>query len=282
MLRHTFCHLPGVGEATERRLWRSGLTSWDALLAPQGPRTSGRLTATQLRESQERYDRQDPAWFGERLPPAQQWRLFRDFRHSCAYLDIETTGMGGRDEITTIACYDGRSVRHYVQGRDLPRFLDDVRAYQLLVTYNGKSFDVPFIERYLRCQLDHAHIDLRHLLRGLGVRGGLKSCEKQMGLARPGMAGIDGCVAVLLWQEFKRRDDPRALESLLAYNVQDAVNLETLMVLAYNLKLAELADVPFAAGYKLEVPTRAANPFQVDAVTVARVLRENPLPVAAW
>jgi uncharacterized protein YprB with RNaseH-like and TPR domain len=285
MLRHTFCHLPGVGEATERRLWGSGLTSWDALLDQARTRTSPvarRLPAAHLRESLERYERSDPVWFGERLPPAQQWRLFRDFRGSCAYLDIETTGMGGLDEITTIALYDGRIVRHYVRGRDLPRFLDDVAAYRLLVTYNGKSFDVPFIERCLRCRLDHAHIDLRHVLRSLGLRGGLKSCERQMGLSRPGMEDIDGCVAVLLWAEFTRRGNAAALESLLAYNVQDAVNLEKLMVLAYNLKLAELADVPFAAGYRLEVPAPAANPFRVDALTVARLLRENPLPAAAW
>src|SRR5262245_18105822 len=29
MLTNTFCHLPGVGEKTERRLWSAGVTSWD-------------------------------------------------------------------------------------------------------------------------------------------------------------------------------------------------------------------------------------------------------------
>lgn len=46
----------------------------------------------------------------------QHWRLFPDFRQRLVYLDIETTGMGSpADTITTIALYDGRTVRWYVQ-----------------------------------------------------------------------------------------------------------------------------------------------------------------------
>ena len=50
--------------------------------------------------------------------------------------------MGWSDEITTIALYDGWTIRHYVQGHNLHGFLHDVQACQLLVTYNGKTFDV--------------------------------------------------------------------------------------------------------------------------------------------
>jgi 1-aminocyclopropane-1-carboxylate deaminase/D-cysteine desulfhydrase-like pyridoxal-dependent ACC family enzyme len=32
------------------------------------------------------------------------------------------------------------------------------------------------------CRLDQAHIDLRHTLAALGLRGGLKACERQVGL----------------------------------------------------------------------------------------------------
>ena len=132
------------------------------------------------------------------MPAAESWRLFGDFRGDCAYLDIETTGMESFDQITTIALYDGRTIRTYVQGRNLMDFIQDVSAYQVLITYNGKSFDVPFLTRCLHCRLDQAHIDLRHVLASLGVRGGLKSCERQLGLARPGLEDVDGYVAVLL------------------------------------------------------------------------------------
>jgi hypothetical protein len=145
MLRHTFCHIPGVGEKTERRLWEAGLTSWEAVLereAGQRHPAARRLPVEHLRESVRQHAAGDPAWFAQRLPAAQSWRLFRDFRERCAYLDIETTGMAAYDHVTTIALYDGRTVRHYVHGQNLHDFARDVAAYRLLVTFNGKRFDL--------------------------------------------------------------------------------------------------------------------------------------------
>jgi uncharacterized protein YprB with RNaseH-like and TPR domain len=280
MLRHTFCHIPGVGEKTERSLWGAGVTSWASALEPRPdlPPLARVLPEPHLRESLRHYEARDPAWFGGGLPARQSWRLFHDFRDSCAYLDIETTGMPGFGHITTIALYDGRTIRTYIHGDNLGDFARDVQDYRLLVTYNGKSFDVPFIERGLGVRLGQAHVDLRHVLRALGLKGGLKSCERQLGMTRPGMEEVDGFVAVLLWHEYRRTNDRRALESLLAYNIQDAVNLETLMVHAHNSKLADLAELPFAADYLLPVPTAPANPYQVDEATVQRVLRDYPLP----
>jgi uncharacterized protein YprB with RNaseH-like and TPR domain len=268
MLRHTFCHLPGVGESVERRLWARGLTTWDAALAAPGHR----LPADELRASADHYQRGNPAWFAALLPAAQLWRLFADFRDACAYLDIETTGMGPAASVTTIALYDGRAVRTYVRGRNLDDFPRDVANYRLLVTYNGKSFDLPFLERDMGCRLAQAHIDLRYVLAALGYRGGLKGCERQLGVGRPGMEDLDGFAAVLLWQEHRRRGDAAALETLLAYNVQDVLNLEPLMVEAHNRRLAGLREAPFAAGYRLPPPQPPANPFRPDPEAVRRVV----------
>jgi uncharacterized protein len=284
MLRHTFCYLPGVAARTEQRLWAAGLTTWEEALAGALPPSAPgrRLQAEALRESVRRHGLADLAWFDARLPAAQSWRLFGEFRGHCAYLDVETTGMAAADSVTTVALYDGRSVRTYVRGHNLHDFARDVQAYRLLVTYNGKSFDLPVLRRCLGCRLDQAHIDLRHVLAGLGLRGGLKACERQVGLARPGLEEIDGYVAVLLWHAYRRRQDQRSLETLLAYNVQDAVNLEALMVHAQNANLDRLAAAPFAAGYRLPPPAAPANPFTPDADTVRRVLRESPRFFPAW
>ena len=62
--------------------------------------------------------------------------------------------------------------------------MHDIREYSTVVTYNGKSFDVPFIERFFRIKMHHMHIDLMYVLRSLGYKGGLKSCERQLGLER--------------------------------------------------------------------------------------------------
>ncbi len=158
MLRHTFCHLPGVAAKTEQQAWAAGLETWDHALAAADKRSraAGRLSAEVLRESARRHALADAAWFGDRLPAAQSWRLFGDFRRQCAYLDIETTGMGYMDGVTTIALFDGRSVRTYVRGHATSTTSRATSSrYRLLVTYNGKSFDVPVLRpAALGCRLD--------------------------------------------------------------------------------------------------------------------------------
>jgi len=282
MLRHTFCHLPRISETTERSLWRAGITSWETALAPRPTGRSStirRLPDALLRESLAHFEKANSAWFGRCLPAGQVWRLFHDFRASCAYLDIETTGLPGQGHITTIALYDGRAIRTYVHGDNLDQFGKDIRDYRLLVTYNGKSFDLPFIARDLGVRLEQPHIDLRYLLSSLGLKGGLKSCERQVGLTRPGLEDVDGFVAVLLWNDYRRRKNAQALETLLAYNVQDTVNLEWLLIHACNRKVAELEGVSFATDYRLPIPQPPANPHQPDDATVRRVVRDYP---GAW
>jgi uncharacterized protein YprB with RNaseH-like and TPR domain len=280
MLQHTFCHLPRISETTERSLWHAGITSWEAALTRPSNASSSlrRLPDALLRESQMHYQKANSSWFGRCLPTAQVWRLFHDFRESCAYLDIETTGFLGYGHITTIALYDGRTIRTYVHGDNLDQFGEDVRDYRLLVTYNGKSFDLPFIERDLGLRLDQAHIDLRYLLSSIGLKGGLKSCERQVGLSRSGMEDVDGIVAVLLWEEYQRRRDEKALETLLAYNVQDTVNLEVLLLHACNRKLADMEGISFAADYRLPPAASPLNPYRVDRVALRRVLHDYAAP----
>lgn len=271
MLRHTFCHIPGIGPKTERRLWSDGVTSWEVALGG-APGCGRRPCREHLRESVRQFESDNPSFFTQRLAPREHWRLFRDFRHACLYLDIETTGMNwGPGAITTIATYDGTQVRHYVQGQNLDRFPDDVRGHKVLVTYNGKQFDVPFIERSFDICLNQAHVDLRYVLAALGFKGGLKGCERQLGVGRPESAGMNGWAAVGLWHEFRCGND-KALESLLAYNVEDVVNLETLLVLAFN---ARLQGTPFEEAYCMPRPAAVPNPFRVDRATVARVVGQT-------
>jgi uncharacterized protein YprB with RNaseH-like and TPR domain len=271
MLNHTFCHVPGIGVKTEARLWSAGILSWDTLLSEAGRATSlvRQAWAEHVQDSRTQHASRNPHYFFERLPTDCHWRLFADFRAASAFLDIETTGLGWSDVVTTIALYDGRCIRHYVNGVNLDEFLHDVEQYQVLVTYNGKSFDVPFLERCFRVRLPQAHIDLRHVLRSLGLKGGLKACERQLGVTRPGLEEVDGYVGVLLWHHYQRSRDVRALETLLAYNIADAVNLERLLVEAFNRKLAR---TPFAASHTLPLPVVPVSPFQPDREVLAGLL----------
>ncbi len=273
MLKQTFRHIPGIGLKTEQRIWSLGIESWDDFLKEENKGLALRQTKAvrdYLELSQEALP-QNPNFFTDLLTVNQHWRLFPHYRQKTIYLDIETTGLNEyQDHITSIATYDGHEVKTYVYGQNLDEFPDDIEQFDVLVTYNGKSFDVPMIERFFQVQLHHAHLDLRYILRNLGYSGGLKSCEKQLGLDRGSLDGVDGYFAVVLWQEYERSGNEKALETLLAYNIEDVVNLEALMVEAYNISLQK---TPFFPELEIPFPLRPPIPFTADLKLVDELKR---------
>ncbi|MEJ2656608.1 MAG: ribonuclease H-like domain-containing protein [Desulfobacterales bacterium] len=271
MLQNTFLHIPGVGIKTEQRLWESGIYSWDHFTKVDGSGFSPEKTATMakyLLESKYQMALLNPNYFAEHMPANHHWRFFPEFRDVTAYLDIETTGLSPYGEtITTIALYNGQSIFYYVKDRNLDDFPKDIRSYKVIVTYNGKQFDVPFIEKTFGIALNQAHIDLRYILASLGYKGGLKSCEAQLGFHRGDLTDIDGFFAVLLWYDYLNNKNEKALETLLAYNIQDVLILERLMVIAYNLKIK---GTPFY-GNCLPDPDIPNTLFHADMDTVKRI-----------
>ena len=272
MLKQTFCHIPGIGPRLENRLWSQGLHSWEKVLERKPgdlPRSCRSSLCAHVQKSLAEFKTHNASYFADRLPGNEQWRLYPDFRDSVAYFDIETTGLRPElSTITTIALYDSRDVRYYVHGRNLNDFVDDIQQYKLLVTYNGKCFDIPFVERFFDIEVKAAHIDLRYVLASMGYKGGLKGCERQLGIDRGELDGVDGYFAVLLWSEFVEHGSERALETLLAYNIEDVVNLEQLMVLAYNMKIKR---TPFAESHKCVVPDPPQLPFKPDTKTIMKI-----------
>jgi hypothetical protein len=222
-----------------------------------------------LQQSISALDLEDAGYFSDCLPSDELWRLFREFRSSTAYLDIETAGAWlGAGTITTIALYDGREVHYFVRGRNLESFPDAIRRYKLIITYSGKCFDVPVIERQFGIRVNAAHIDLRYVLHSLGYTGGLKRCEKRFGIDRGDLDGLDGYWAVLLWDDYVRNRNEHALETLLAYNIEDVVNLETLMVEAYNLKIK---GTPFSDSNEQSRSSAPVAPFRAHRETLLRI-----------
>ncbi len=274
MLTNSFQHIPGIGAATERQLWDCGLLNWRDIASGRSDKISlkrHKTIASCLDLSLEHLKNDNPAYFSDLLPAKEHWRLFNEFRETTAYIDIETTGMDWYGcEITTIALYDGKKIKYYVQGRNLEQFPEDIQNYNVIVTYNGKTFDVPFIEGRFGIRLNHAHIDLRYVLKSLGYSGGLKRCEKALGLDRGELDGVDGYFAVLLWHDYQRSGNEKALETLLAYNIEDVVNLEMLMVMAYNMKLK---DTPFGGTHELPLPNVPEIPFKADSAVIDRMKR---------
>ncbi len=261
MLPNTLCHIPRVSLNKERALWEQGVQTWADYRALA--RDPGFLD-----DCEHHLEQHNPSFFIDNLSSDQHWRLFADFRDLVAYVDIETSGLDPNyDQITTVALYDGREVRTYVNGRNLAGFKTDIQKFKLVVTFNGKTFDVPFIKRFFGIEMPRAHIDLRYVMKRLGYRGGLKQIERQIGLDRGDLKSVDGFFAVTLWCEYQRRKNEAALETLLAYNCADAVNLEQLMVHAYN---CNVMTTPFGLQRKLPAPQSLKIPFRADPRLVDR------------
>ncbi len=249
MLRQTFLHIPGVGPRTEERLWRAGAVSWDAF---EGAEAAARIPSRLARRIRAELDRSEAAlrggkyrYFAENLAAPEHWRAWPEFRDRVAFLDIETTGLSiGRDALTVVGLYDGHRKRSFVRGvnlEDLPEALEPIR---MLVTFNGQRFDVPFLRRaFPRARWDQLHMDLVHPLHRLGFYGGLKRIEADLGILRSAeTAGLSGFDAVRLWHAYEGGDDD-ALDLLLAYNLEDVVNLEPLAEFAYaQMRFLRLGD----------------------------------------
>ncbi|MBW2609026.1 MAG: ribonuclease H-like domain-containing protein [Deltaproteobacteria bacterium] len=237
MLEHTFIHIQGIGPKTEQKIWRQGIHTWGQFLSHKRPvisLTRDPMIRAQLETSLE--NRANIGFFSDRLSVSEQWRLFDEFKERVVYLDIETSGgYPGMDEITVIGLYDGQEVRTFVNGHNLEGFEIEIASYKLIITFNGSSFDLPFIRRHFPgITLPPGHIDLRFFLKKLGYRGGLKTIEKEFGLERDSdIDGMDGFEAVRLWRAYQWGDQ-KALDLLIQYNTADIVNLKTLMETGYD------------------------------------------------
>ncbi len=247
MIEHTFLHLPGVGASTERKLWDQGILTWvDAIERGRCPAGfSGARwgqTCRILDQSLRSLRRGDHRHFARTLSTSEHWRAWPEFRRRVAYLDIETTGCHSRDSVTVVGLYDGNRTTSFIAGDNLDQFPEAVREYGMLVTFNGSSFDIPFLRRrFPGLVFDHLHLDLMHALRRVGLTGGLKAIERCCGLERDDdIAGLDGWDAVRLWHQH-RRGCAESLELLVRYNTADIENLEHLAGLVYRRLRASLS-----------------------------------------
>lgn len=143
------------------------------------------------------------------------------------YLDIETS-FGG--DITVVGLL--RSDRGLVQlvGPAVTRegVVEALDGLDTLCTYHGEGFDLPVLERAFRLDLlgPYRSLDLARECRRRRVRGGLKAVEEHYGIPR-GLRGLNGYDAMLLWDRWLDGDRD-ALQTLLAYNRDDVVNLALL------------------------------------------------------
>ena len=233
MLQESFVILPNIGHRTEARLWGQGVNSWDDFLSASRVHGIGLARKERfdrdLREAKQRIRERDARFFAQSMNFYDQWRLYNEFKEEAVYLDIETNGY--YSGITVIGMSDGIETKTFVRGFNLERsvILKELEKYNLVVTFNGASFDLPVIDRFFNIRLNVPHVDLRFVCQKAGITGGLKAIEKQLGIRRrPEVDGICGEDAVYLWEMWKSTGNRDYLEKLVMYNEEDILNLRPL------------------------------------------------------
>jgi uncharacterized protein YprB with RNaseH-like and TPR domain len=166
------------------------------------------------------------------------------------YFDTETTGLGGGAGVLAfligIAWFDDQLRLHAEQfllrspAEETPlleAFAERLEACDLLVSYNGKAFDLPLLNGRMvmnrRAKLpDRAHLDLLHIARRLH-KSRLGPCRligleaDVLGFERgPDIAGID---IAPRYAHFLRSGDESALEQVVEHNAWDVVSMAALV-----------------------------------------------------
>lgn len=279
MLNHSFLHLPGIGETTERKLWDQGVRSWDELEMSLGEvfgKKKAVSVAGALEESRAAFESGELKYFADRMKGAHMWRLIPDCQDAVAYLDIETTGLGFPPEShsTTIAVlFKGELFVEHEPARK-QELLERLEAEaKMVVTFNGLCFDMPFLRNETGLSLGMPHVDLCVWFRRHDIRGGLKAIQRAFPeVHQRSSMDIDGFDAVRLWRMHKR-GVPRALETLMTYNAEDSLVLQPLMQIAFARELERHPHLPLRA---LETPA-ALPPIatEVDSFVYALLRGEE-------
>ena len=273
-LFNSFTFVKGIGLKTETTLRELGINCWNDVIKKQRPELFPKQKWHALWNGVKSVIGAlkilDVSQLTSLIPKLQHWKMIPNFIDRIAYLDIETTGLSPQySYITTIAVYDGKRVHDFVRGDNLNDFPNFISKFPAIVTFYGKAFDIPFIKQEMGIDFNQIHFDLCFLLRGLGIKGGLKRIEKRFGISRGSLEDLDGYTAVLLWKKFKKSQKKEYLETLLAYNNEDVINLEFLLYKTYNL-LIEKEQV-FTSS--LEIPKKEIkNPFLANKRVVDEIL----------
>jgi len=237
MLQNSFIFLQGINHVLEKHLWNHGIRDWDQFLnAKTIPKISGRrkyFYDKKIIEARKALYCDDSSFFQKNFPHSESYRLYDNFKHDVVFLDIETSGLSPYySYITMIGLYDGINSKTIIPPLqfDYHRLKKELEQYKLIVTFNGSSFDLPFINKYYPGLLpDAVHIDLRIAARKMDLTGGLKKIEKLLGIQRKEIIqDLNGGDALTLWRMYKATGDEYYLNLLIEYNEDDVINLQKL------------------------------------------------------
>ena len=225
-------HCRGVGPIRLAQLRNAGLRTWhDVVTAPELVPVSLRnhVLEESLRSLQALQE-DNIRYFIDHLSPQDKWRVLAQYLDRSSFFDIETTGLGYDDTITVIVCWHRNQLHTFVEHENLDDFLDLLDEMDLLVSFNGSSFDVPrLLDGFHIPDLPCPHLDLRWPCHYQGLSGGLKQVTSQLGIDRPAdLRDADGELAVRLWSMWLHQQDATARDQLIRYCAADVLLLRPL------------------------------------------------------
>lgn len=244
LLTEALQHIRGIGPARLQQLADLGIRSWDDATreANRIPGVLRNSIVEEVTRCRRAVDEDDVSYFVETLAAPDKWRILHHYLDRLSWFDIETTGLEFDDRITTIVCWHKDELHTFVEDENLDDFLDLLEEIELLVSFNGSTFDVPrVLDGFHIPDLPCPHIDLRWLCYHAQLSGGLKQITTTLGLKRPiDLTDADGSLAVELWSRWQHQQDEDARRLLIRYCAADVL----LMVpLTQHLARRDVVDV---------------------------------------
>jgi len=236
-IENSFILAPGVGEKTERKLWKNQVTHWDHIEQTSViGKTKKQKIQDFLEKARKNLQVENTHFFKNKLPSKHHWRMYENFRENACFFDIETTGLSKkRNKVTTVSFHRNGETKTLVQGQNLTKENLEQEFFNssIIVTFNGKRFDKPFLEHNFNLEIENPHIDLMYECKKVGLSGGLKQIEKQLEIERE-LEDIDGREAVKLWKKYEKTGKEHYLNKLVKYCEYDARNLQDLSEIILN------------------------------------------------
>lgn len=164
--------------------------------------------------------------------PLSHWKeLYEKFKHQALCIDVEATYWNG--PISVIGVYrpkDGEiDYTAFVKGKNLTaENLKQIFAEcKLLITFNGINYDVPEIRKQFPSVIPEniPVVDLYLLARRMELDTGLKTLEQHFKIFRKEEVENKRKISTKMWKRYEEKGDEKALNILIEYNRQDAINL---------------------------------------------------------